>query len=64
MVRRRSRAVVRGLSRAPGAHDRSGLNDTGAEVVTSGSPQEFAGFMQAQTAHWQRLVKDIGVVAD
>jgi tripartite-type tricarboxylate transporter receptor subunit TctC len=40
------------------------LNDTGAEVVTSRSPEDFAGFMKAQTAHWQQLVKEIGVVAD
>ncbi len=40
------------------------LNDSGAEVITSKSPEGFAGFMKAQTAHWEKLVKEVGVVAD
>ena len=40
------------------------LNDSGVEVVLSKSPQDFAGFMQAQNEHWEKLVKEVGVVAD
>ena len=40
------------------------LNDSGVEVVISKSPQDFAGFMQHQTEHWAKLVKDVGVVAE
>ncbi len=40
------------------------LSDSGAEVVVSKSPEDFAVFMKAQTAHWEKLVRDIGVVAD
>jgi tripartite-type tricarboxylate transporter receptor subunit TctC len=40
------------------------LNDSGVEVVTSKSPQDFAGFMQHQTEHWAKLVKEVGVVGE
>ena len=40
------------------------LSDSGAEVITSKSPEDFAAFMKAQTAHWEKLVKEVGVVAD
>ncbi len=40
------------------------LNDSGAEVVTSKSPEDFAGFMKAQTAHWEKLVKLVGVAGE
>jgi tripartite-type tricarboxylate transporter receptor subunit TctC len=40
------------------------LNDGGVEVVISKSPQEFGGFMQAQTERWAKLVKEVGVVGE
>ena len=40
------------------------LNDSGAEVITSRSSEDFAAFMAAQTAHWEKLVKQVGVVSD
>ena len=40
------------------------LNDSGVEVVISKSPQDFAGFMQAQTERWAKLVKEVGVVGE
>ena len=40
------------------------LNDSGVEVVTSKSPDEFAGFMKAQNEHWAKLVKEVGVVGE
>ncbi len=40
------------------------FNDSGVEVVTSKSPKAFAGFMKAQTEHWEKLVKEVGVVAE
>jgi tripartite-type tricarboxylate transporter receptor subunit TctC len=40
------------------------FNDSGVEVVVSKSPQEFAAFMQTQTEHWAKLVKDVGVVGE
>ena len=40
------------------------LQAGGAEVVTSKSPDEFAGFMKAQNAFWAKIVKDVGAVAE
>ncbi len=40
------------------------FNDSGVEVVTSKSPDAFAGFMKAQTERWAKLVKEVGVVAE
>jgi len=40
------------------------LNDSGAEIAVSKSPEDFAGFMQHQTEHWAKLVKEVGVVGE
>ena len=40
------------------------LQTGGAEVVTSKSPDEFAGFMKTQNAFWAKIVKDVGAVAE
>ncbi len=40
------------------------LNDGGAEVVTSKSPEEFAAFMKAENEKWLKLVKEIGVTME
>jgi len=37
------------------------LRDTGLEPTASASPDEFRTFMQAQKAHWGRIVKDANV---
>ena len=36
----------------------------GAQVVTSKSPEEFAAFMKAQNEHFEKLVKQVGAVAE
>ena len=36
----------------------------GSEVEVSASPEEFAGFMQAETAKWTRLIKLTGAKAE
>jgi len=40
------------------------LQQGGAEIVSSKSPEEFAGFMKAQNAFWAKIVKDVGAVAE
>ena len=40
------------------------LNDNGAEVVTSTSPEEFAGFMKAENEKWGQVLKQVGVVGE
>ena len=40
------------------------LQAGGAEIVTSKSPEEFAGFMKTQNAFWAKIVKDVGAVAE
>ena len=40
------------------------LQQGGAEIVTSKSPDEFAGFMKAQNAFWAKIVKDVGAMAE
>ena len=40
------------------------LRAGGAEIVTSKSTGEFAGFMKTQNAFWARIVKDVGAVAE
>jgi tripartite-type tricarboxylate transporter receptor subunit TctC len=40
------------------------LHAGGAEIVTSKSPEEFAGFMKTQNAFWAKIVKDVGAVAE
>jgi tripartite-type tricarboxylate transporter receptor subunit TctC len=38
------------------------LNDSGAQAVTSKSPEEFAAFMKAENEKWAKVVKEVGVV--
>jgi tripartite-type tricarboxylate transporter receptor subunit TctC len=40
------------------------LQAGGAEIVTSTSPEEFAGFMKTQNAFWAKIVKDVGAIAE
>ena len=40
------------------------LNDNGAEVVTSKSPEEFAAFMKDENEKWGKVVKQVGVVGE
>jgi tripartite-type tricarboxylate transporter receptor subunit TctC len=40
------------------------LHIGGAEIVTSKSSEEFAGFMKSQNAFWAKIVKDVGAVAE
>jgi tripartite-type tricarboxylate transporter receptor subunit TctC len=40
------------------------LGDSGAEVVTSGSPEEFAVFMKEENEKWGKVIKEVGVVMD
>jgi tripartite-type tricarboxylate transporter receptor subunit TctC len=40
------------------------LQAGGAEIVTSKSPEEFAGFMKTQNAFWAKIVKGVGAVAE
>jgi tripartite-type tricarboxylate transporter receptor subunit TctC len=40
------------------------LQSGGAEIVTSPSPEEFAGFMKTQNAFWAKIVKSVGAVAE
>jgi hypothetical protein len=32
-----------------------------AQQITSDSLQEFASFMQEQTAFWAKIIKDVGI---
>jgi tripartite-type tricarboxylate transporter receptor subunit TctC len=41
-----------------------GASDFVAEIVTSRSPEDFAGFMKTQNAFWAKIVKDVGAVAE
>ena len=40
------------------------LQDNGAVVVTSGSPEEFATFMKEENDKWAKIIKDVGVVME
>ena len=40
------------------------LNNNGAEVITSKSPDEFAVFMKTENEKWGKLVKEVGVVME
>ncbi len=37
------------------------LRETGLEAVASDSPEQFRSFMQAQKAHWGKIIKDANV---
>ena len=43
---------------------RKRLNDSGVDVVTSKSPEEFAAFLRAETERWGQVVKDSGATVD
>ncbi|MCC7486368.1 MAG: tripartite tricarboxylate transporter substrate binding protein [Burkholderiales bacterium] len=55
----RLHAVVLKVMAHPDVIERYRLG--GALVMTSKSPEEFAGFMKTQTAFWEKLVKQLGV---
>jgi len=40
------------------------LNDSGVDVVTSKSSEEFAAFLRAETERWGQVVKDSGATVD
>lgn len=40
------------------------LKDSGAEVVTSKSPAEFAEFMKEENEKWAKVIKEVGVVME
>jgi tripartite-type tricarboxylate transporter receptor subunit TctC len=40
------------------------LQDNGAEVVTSKSPEEFAVFMKEENDKWAKVIKEVGVVME
>jgi tripartite-type tricarboxylate transporter receptor subunit TctC len=40
------------------------LHAGGAEIVTSKSRDEFAGFLRNQTAFWAKIMKDTGATPD
>ena len=40
------------------------LQDSGAEVETSKSPQEFAAFMKEENEKWLKVIKEVGVVME
>jgi tripartite-type tricarboxylate transporter receptor subunit TctC len=43
---------------------RKRLADSGVEVVTSKSPEEFAAFVAAETERWGLVVKEAGATVD
>ncbi len=40
------------------------LQDSGAEVETSKSPEEFAQFMKEENEKWAKVIKEVGVVME
>ncbi|HEY0335746.1 MAG TPA: tripartite tricarboxylate transporter substrate-binding protein, partial [Burkholderiales bacterium] len=40
------------------------LQAGGAEIVTSKSAEEFAGFMKTQNAFWAKIVNSVGAIAE
>jgi tripartite-type tricarboxylate transporter receptor subunit TctC len=40
------------------------LNDSGAEVIASRSPEEFASFMKDENAKWAKVIKEVGVTLE
>jgi tripartite-type tricarboxylate transporter receptor subunit TctC len=43
---------------------RAKLAADGSEVVTGGTPEEFAGYVKAETAKWARVVRESGAKID
>jgi tripartite-type tricarboxylate transporter receptor subunit TctC len=43
---------------------RAKLASDGSEVVTGGTPDEFAGYVKSETAKWAKVVKDSGARID
>ena len=46
------------------AEFRAKLASDGSEVVTGGTPDEFAGYVKSETAKWAKVVKDSGARID
>ena len=40
------------------------LNEAGAEIITSKSPEDFARFMQEQNDRFAKVIKEVGVVTE
>ena len=40
------------------------LNEAGAEIITSKSPEDFAQFMKAQNDRFAKIIKEVGVVTE
>ena len=40
------------------------LNESGAEIITSKSPEDFTQFMKVQNERFARIVKEVGVVTE
>jgi len=40
------------------------VNDSGAEVIVSASPEAFTAFMRAQNERFVKVVKDIGGITE
>jgi tripartite-type tricarboxylate transporter receptor subunit TctC len=40
------------------------LSDSGVDVVTSRSPEEFAAFLRAETDKWAQVVKESGATVE
>jgi len=40
------------------------LNEAGAEIITSKSPEDFARFMKEQNDRFAKVIKEVGVVTE
>lgn len=61
---REAPARVHAAGRRVNIQGHARLGNGGADVVLSSSPAEFAAFMKAQNAHYEKLVRQIGAVAE